>query len=93
MGKNNFDHPSKPPQNVIVTCFIMSYSSGSASDPLFFPEQTPQHDEEGRQLELLCAAKHMKASPLVAVIYIAAFQSKFVRCQEAAGRLFCWRRS
>lgn len=58
MGKNNFDPPSKPPQNVIVTCFIMSYSSGSASDPVFFPEQTPQHDEEGRQVELLCAAKH-----------------------------------
>ena len=39
MGKNNFDPPSKPPQNVIVTCFIMSYSSGSASDPEHENEQ------------------------------------------------------
>lgn len=89
MGKNNFDHLRLSLHKKCDSpCFIMSYSSGSASDPLFFPEQTPQHDEGKDSLNcFVLPSTVMKASPLVAVIYIAAFQSKFVRCQEAAGAI------
>ena len=90
MRKNNFDHLSKPQQNVAVTCFTMSYGSGSASEPAFSQNKQLNMMRKADKLNCFVLSRTiMRAFPPEAVIYIAAFQSQFVECQEAAGQLFC----
>lgn len=76
MGKNNFDHLAKPQQNVAVTCFTMSYGSGSVSDPAFSQNKHLNMMRKADKLNcFVLSSTIMRAFPLEAVIYIAAFQS------------------